>query len=158
MKLYVGLSKYGKGVFAKKNIRDGETILIFRGNILSFEEAKINRAYCLQIGIDKYYGPSGWVDDYVNHSCQPNAGLKNARTLIALQNIQKNEEITFDYSTCLHENNWTMECKCDSLHCRGMIGDFRYIPQLVQKKYLQMGVVPKWILDAMNYDLKAKSI
>ncbi len=36
---------------------------------------------------------------YMNHSCDPNAGIINDRKLVASKDIHKGGEITIDYST-----------------------------------------------------------
>jgi SET domain-containing protein len=51
----------------------------------------------VQVDKNKYLGPSGDFDDLVNHSCNPNSGLKiknKKAILIAIKNIKKGEEIT----------------------------------------------------------------
>jgi len=53
-------------------------------------------------------GPSGGVDDFFNHSCDPNAGLQidgQKVWLVAIKNITQGEEITWDYSTTMDEDD-----------------------------------------------------
>ncbi|MBI2625395.1 MAG: hypothetical protein HYW70_03640 [Candidatus Nealsonbacteria bacterium] len=54
-------------------------------------------------------------------------------------------EITFDYSTTMDEDDWGMDCQCGSKSCRGRIRDFKYLPPDIQKKYLDLGIVPEYI-------------
>jgi len=90
----------------------------------------------LQIGYDKYL---------VNHSCNLNAGIKNNVILFAIKNIKKGEEIKFDYSTTVDEDDWTMKCECHQKNCRKIIKDFKYLPKNTQKKYLKLGIVQRFI-------------
>jgi len=81
----------------------------------------------VQVTPDHYMGPSGRIDDLVNHSCDPNAGLRFTDTgvfLVAVRAIQPGEEIAWDYSTTLRESNWHMICQCRSEGCRRVIGNF----------------------------------
>ncbi len=73
-------SKSGKGVFANKNFKKGEKIIEFMGKLFREEELpapyeKVEDHY-LQIDKKLYMGPSGLLDDFFNHSCEPNSGLK----------------------------------------------------------------------------------
>lgn len=151
--LYVTKSKIkDQGVFASRNIKKGEKICVMKG-----EEIKPNQIDAvvkqgrnpiidpLQIGINSYIN---MIKPYVliNHSCQPNAGLKD-NVLFAIKSIKKNEEIIYDYSTTWFEG---FECKCGSKNCRGYIGDFTSIPKRVRRRYLKLGVVPKFIREAFE--------
>jgi len=67
----------------------------------------------LQIGADEYLGPSGEIDDLVNHSCLPNSAVSignQAIMLVTTQSIAIGEEITFDYSMTSTESpdTWAM--------------------------------------------------
>ena len=153
MKIRLGSSAYGQGVFATERIAEGEKILEFAGPLLRREQLP---ACCertadryLQIGEDMYLGASGALDDYVNHSCSPNSGLvyhSNGVTLVALRVIQAGEELNFDYSTSMDEEEWTMECGCGSPICRGIVEDFVTLPLDRQQYYIKRGVVPQFIL------------
>jgi len=94
-------------------------------------------------------GPSGEVDDFFNHSCDPNAGLKITVTkavLIAIKDISPGQEITWDYSTTMDEDDWEINCNCGSNNCRGKIRDFKYLPPEIQQKYLTLDIVPEYIV------------
>ena len=153
-KIIVKNSKNGAGVFANKNLEKGEVILEFHGELFTREELpkpynEVEDHY-LQIDNDLYMGPSGEADDFFNHSCDPNAGLSFAGKkifLVAIENIADGDEITWDYSTTMNEDDWEMECKCGSKSCRGRIRDFKYLPEKIQKKYLDLKIVPKYITE-----------
>lgn len=93
----------------------------------------------IQVGKDKYLGPSGDYDDFFNHSCNPNSGIKikgNRVILIAIKNIKKGKEITWDYSTTMDEDEWEMCCMCKIKNCRKIIRDFKYLPKKSNKNTL----------------------
>ncbi len=152
-KLVLGESKLGKVVLAGKRFNKNEIIIEFTGLIMKRDELPdlINPEddRYLQIGADKYLGPSGDFDDYFNHSCNPNAGIiiiEDKFFLIAIKNINPKEEITWDYSTTMDEDNWEMNCDCGDKNCRKKIRDFKYLSKDIQKKYISLNIVPDFIL------------
>ena len=150
--LIVKNTKNGKGVFANKKFRSGEIIFEFHGKFFTYEKLptpynEVEDHY-VQIGKSLYMGPSGGIDDFFNHSCAPNTGLKiNGKKvfLIAIEDIMSGDEITWDYSTTMDEDDWEMDCECGSKNCRGRIRDFKYLPQDTRKRYLELGIVPEYI-------------
>jgi len=146
-KTYIAEGKIGLGVFAKIAIGKNEKIGTLLGPEMSLERAideEDNGSNCIQIGDQLYFNSEG-IARRLNHSCDPNAGIKNNRELVALQNIKKDEEISFDYSTTMDEDAWTMKCRCGSKNCRGVIKDFKYLPSDLQRKYLLLGIVQNFI-------------
>ena len=108
--------------------------------------------HALQVGPREFLTSSGDIDDYVNHSCEPNCGIRNDGEhviLFALRDIAKSEEITFDYSTTQTGGFWSMLCQCGSPNCRGMIGDFRDLPAATQQFYLAEGAVLTYLIDEL---------
>lgn len=68
---------------------------------------------------------------------------------MAIHDITSEEEITFDYSTSIDQDSWTMNCRCGSKNCRGVIGEFRLLPNEIQTKYIRLGIVPEYVLKRM---------
>ena len=151
--LIFGQSKNGKAVFANKDFIKDEFIIKFRGKFYTSKDkvrgltAKNN--HFLQIDKDLYLGPTRTLDNYINHSCNSNSGLKisDKVLLFAIRNIKKGEEITFDYSTTMDADGWEMDCMCESKNCRKRIRDFKYLPKKIQQKYIRLGIVPKYIIE-----------
>jgi SET domain-containing protein len=135
MKVYIkSSSQHGKGVFARTPIDAGESIVTFRGPLLTRAEV-CEDDYHLQIGEDLYLGASGDADDYVNHSCEPNAGFGNGLVLIARRAIRPDEEITWDYSSAIDEADFAgFSCQCGAVRCRGTVRSFRYLDQATQEQ------------------------
>src|SRR5438552_11106944 len=101
MMMIVQMSRTGRGVFATQDVSGGALLLRFTGPLLSYQQTT-PQTLALQIGPDLYLGESGCADDCVNHSCDPNAGLRIDGTdvrLYALRDIPDGEQVTFDYST-----------------------------------------------------------
>jgi hypothetical protein len=59
--------------------------------------------------------------DFINHSCEPNAGLDGQVTIVALHRIQPGEEVTIDYAMCDGSSYDEFECECGSALCRGRV-------------------------------------
>jgi SET domain-containing protein len=133
----------GTGVFARRAFAAGAEVLEFLGDRKDVS-AFADLTHALQIGPTTYLSPSGQVDDYVNHSCDPNTGVRDDAgriVLFALKPIATGDEITFDYATTQAGHHWTITCACGSANCRGTIADFRDMPGDRQKFYIDHGAV-----------------
>ena len=148
----VGRSAIGRGVFASQYFEPGQPMLTLGGPVLATPEIRslgADRAYALQIGSAEFMDltPPG---RYLNHSCDPNAGILDDRVLIALRPIVPGEEIRFDYSTAIRQDHWTMECRCGEYLCRRVVLDFHHLPPITQNRYLQLGIVQRFIVDEVR--------
>ncbi len=138
--------RYGRGVFANAKIRKGEAIAAFDGPIYdddfdAWTDDIMNHA--IQIG------PAVWRDSagiarLVNHSCNPNCGIRKRTRIVAMRTIEKGEEITWDYEMTEMNDWWRMKCQCGAPECRKKIGDYRNMPKKVRLKY--KGYISDWIV------------
>jgi hypothetical protein len=138
----------GRGLFADQSYKAGDVILRFEGRTVPAQVVAAmgdEQCYMIQIGRDLYFEPEA-PGRYTNHSCTPNAAIKDDYVLVALSDIHADEQICFDYSTTMSEDNWTMECRCGSPNCRGVIKDFAELPTDLQHRYLGLGVVQSFIV------------
>ncbi len=145
--LTIALCDVGLGVFATGPFHPGDLILLFEGPTYSrFDpmHATPAGANLFQIDRNAYLWPQP-PGLYVNHSCEPNAGVRHSRELTALRRIEAGEEIRFDYSTTMDEDLWTMSCRCGAPGCRGVVRDFRALPPDLQQRYLDLGIVSEFI-------------
>ena len=153
----------GKGVFAASDIKAGETICFMEGEKISLQELgrRLHKnpekeGDALQIDDETYIDME---EEFrcINHSCNPNAGIRGENELFALRDIKKEEEIFYDYSTTMWEDEikikkwlglplWEMSCKCAEKNCRKVIGQFYNLPDVVQKRYITQKAVPQFIL------------
>lgn len=150
--LMVGRSAIGRGVFAGQYFQPGQPILTFGGRVLTRSEMLAlgpDRVYALPIGAGEFLDLTS-PGRYLNHSCDPNAGILDDRALIALRPIVPGEEIRFDYSTAMREDHWTMECRCGEYLCRRVVLDFHHLPPITQNRYLQLGIVQRFIVDEVR--------
>jgi hypothetical protein len=133
-------SKGGRGLFARERVRAGEMLLVWGGDVVTSErlhrmsEDKLRLS--VQIEEDLYLvTPNEGPADWVNHSCDPNAGLLGQIVLVALRDIRAGDEICFDYATSDGSPYDEFECGCASRHCRGHVtGDDWKLPAL-QTRY-----------------------
>jgi SET domain-containing protein len=121
------LHKGGYGVFAIAPIGAGEVLLAWGGDVLTAEEFSKQpvrvQQHSLQIEEDLYLVPSGADEpaDYVNHSCEPNAGMRGQIVLVALRDIDPGEEVCYDYATSDGGPYDEFDCACGAPSCRGKI-------------------------------------
>jgi hypothetical protein len=81
-----------------------------------------------------------------NHSCIPNAGIRNSNQLFAFRDIEMDEEITYDYSSTVGTNvEWWMPCHCMTGDCRGEVGNVLTIPPEVLESYVRADLLPDFI-------------
>ena len=144
------VSKYGKGakgVFAKKDIKKDELLAVFGGYVMTIREeenlAKVASDNSIQISDDFVLGvkKKSELEDasFFNHSCDPNAGFNGQVFLVAMRNIKKEEEITFDYAMVLCKaksaKTYKFKCLCGKDNCRKTLSEDDWeIPEL-QEKY-----------------------
>ncbi len=147
-KVYIADSKIGKGVFAREDIRKGEPIFFLTGKYLTYDEVlKLPGLGHRTIQVDRHaYISPLFPATYINHNCDPNAGIRDDLCFIALRDIPADTEVCFDYSTSMLERDWTMKCGCGSPNCRKVITDFDHLPKDLQRKYIDLGVVQQFIL------------
>jgi SET domain-containing protein len=146
-------SKTGEGLFTITNIPANVPVLELKGELLQGDDPKSNHSDVKQIGKNIYLSLSGDIDDYVNHSCNPNCNLYivgNRAFLYSLYVITAGSEITFDYSTSSTDNvgEWKMECQCGSSNCRKVISGFQYLDPDLQDDYKKRGIVPLFMRHA----------
>jgi len=149
------------GIFATENIKEGEEIYILKGKEKNTKEIKKQILDKKQIDNLLQTSNNSYLilnkpGIYFNHSCKPNAGIKEKLTLIAIKNISKDEEITFDYSTTIWEDwgeqypTFEMKCNCQSQDCRKVIEEFPKLPEKIKIKYKKLGILPNFILKKMS--------
>lgn len=145
--LRVGDCPLGRGLFAVDGFRENELILVLHGPRYDREDpihGMAEGANLLQTGARTYILLQN-PGVFANHSCDPNAGIRDNRRLVAIRPIGPGEEIRFDYSTTMDEAFWTMPCRCGASSCRGLVQDFHTLPAPVQRRYLDLDVVQRFI-------------
>ena len=139
--------KTGAGLFATEKISQNELIFPIEGNLRHDAYTK-EEALTIFVN-DLNIAPGIWITPhdtnpwrYVNHSCNPNIGLKqieNTFMVIALRNIEAEEELTIDYSITENNPYWQLQesCACQTQNCRKIIRAACTLPPALFEKYQQ---------------------
>jgi hypothetical protein len=128
----------GRGVFAARRIEAGELVWDYSGDEKWIQDIPSELwQYCFQVDYDKYVVPRregpGW---FMNHSCEPNCVIMGRTRIVALRRIEQGEEVTFDYSTNVGWDGFSMECSCGSLNsCRKVVRSYRFLPEELKGRY-----------------------
>lgn len=150
----IGISKFGKGLFATNSIPKGSIITNISGSAMQFDEAASlgdKESYPFQVGLSDYIAPNlNTIWQYINHCCEPNCGVNENFEIVAIRNIKNGEELFYDYSTTMLEKHWTMKCMCNAPNCRHIIADFDTLLPNRQQYYLKKGVVQHYIKQYLN--------
>ena len=147
----------GKGLFAGENIKKGEVIRRITG-VMKFKVNKnkkdaLDNPNWIGVAQDQWIDPDKFFK-FINHSCDPTAGVKGRFICVALRDIKEGEEITFDYSTIEADDLWEMKCCCGSKKCRKNIRSIKYLPVSNFKKYFpHISSYFKKLYIQMNKDL-----
>lgn len=135
----------GYGVFVTEDVSKGKVLFIMKGRIVQFiastKRDAMKHPHRVGVGKNLWMEPDTRFVRYINHSCNPNVGIRGRVTFVALRNIRKGEEITFDYSIS-EDSQWQMRCACGSKRCRGIIGGIRTLPRPVFDSYVPF--VPRY--------------
>ncbi len=117
----------GKAVFARSVIEPGGLIGIWSGRIVGARELETLpediRAHTVQVEEDLYLASlsADAPPDFINHSCEPNAGLSGQIAIIAMRCIMPGEEVCIDYAMCDGSPYDEFTCACRSAPCRRKI-------------------------------------
>lgn len=138
--------KFGWAVFAKENIRRGEVVAVFDGAIYDdhfdgWTDDLLN--HTVQIGKAKWRDSKG-LARWMNHSCEPNCGIKGLYRVVAMRDVAAGEQLTWDYEMTEKSSWWRMQCKCGSPGCRRVIGNYLRMPRSVREKY--KGYISRWLV------------
>jgi SET domain-containing protein len=129
---------HGRGVFALTAITVGESILQYRGKLLSWKEAQHEHARSgAQVGHTFFFDlDDGYVIDggqggnsarWLNHSCAPNCEAQQEGRrifIVALRAIKQGDELFIDYQLGVQGDRSAAvkrmyACHCVSKRCRG---------------------------------------
>lgn len=135
-------AQLGRRAVALRLIRAGERIVEWSGREISGAEtaglSAHDREQLLQVDDDAFLHAgldSLAAADFINHSCEPNCGFVDARTLVAMRDITAGESITFDYAMSDTNTFVVFDCRCATSACRGrMTGEDWRLPEL-QSRY-----------------------
>lgn len=128
---------HGKGVYAARSIKEGDTVLEYKGEIITWRQALKRHPHDPDqphhtfyfhlddghvIDARKSAAPAKWI----NHSCNPNleARQDGYRVFLeALRDIEPGEELFYDYALIIEGRKTAKDkkdhaCLCGSSNCR----------------------------------------
>jgi hypothetical protein len=130
----------GFGLVAAEFIPKETFIIQYIGEVLSInseegkrrlnEYSKSTCTYMMRLSAKEVIDPTykGNMARFINHSCDPNCETRkwNVRGeievgIISIKDIQKGEELTFDYKFDVYQTPFT-RCLCGSAKCKGYLG------------------------------------
>ena len=126
----------GNGIFAQELLKKGELLAVFGGVVYEWDTfinlPERERSLCIQVEENLFLVPRPIGDgDYVNHCCNPNAGLSGQIALVAMRDIQPGEEICFDYAMSDTMAYDEFACECGAPNCRRSVtGSDWQLPEL----------------------------
>lgn len=119
--------KGGMGVFARKPVLKGEVLVVWGGVIRNWSQLRklpedLQR-HSIQVEEELFQVPASAYDppDFVNHSCNPNAGMSGQIALVAMRDIARGEEICMDYAMCDATPYDEFDCHCGESLCRSQV-------------------------------------
>jgi len=134
---------HGKGLFAREHIEAGEIVAVKGGHILTRQqwaelEPRLGPAE-IQISEELFIAPVRREERdgamlYTNHSCDPNIAIQGQIVFLAMRGIAPDEELTHDWATT-DDMEYTMECRCGSVKCRGTVTGKDWMRRELQERY-----------------------
>ena len=131
----------GWGSFAVETIEPGEVLACFGGTPMdraTFDTMDADRrSRSIQIEDDTFIlgPPLREPGDSVNHSCNPNGGMRNAVQVIAMRRIDPGEELSFDYAMADGSDYDEFDCQCGTPECRGRVSGNDWTRHDLQRRY-----------------------
>jgi len=131
----------GYAVFARSVIEPGELVGIWSGRVVATDAldtlTEAIRHHTVQIEEDLFLASTSENEppDFINHACEPNAGLDGQIAIVALRRILPGEEVTIDYAMCDGSPYDEFDCACGSVICRGKVTGNDWRNPVLWKRY-----------------------
>lgn len=147
----------GRGLFARGAIPPGEVIAVKGGAIMdaaafSLVQDQVSPAE-IQIEDHLYIAPRSAeeVDANIlclNHSCDPNVGVRGQITFVTIRSVPAGGELTIDYAMIDGDPSVRMDCSCGTPACRKVITGDDWRRQDLQRRYA--GYFSRYLADRFN--------
>jgi uncharacterized protein len=135
---------HGCGLFAVADIAKDEIVAVKGGHIVDRKTLREKIALRLgpveiQIDDDLFIAP---VTDeerelsmlYLNHSCDPNLGVRGDIIFVAMRDIRAGEELTHDWAMT-DDDDYSVECNCGEANCRQILTGKDWQRSDLQERY-----------------------
>ncbi len=133
---------HGIGMFATATFKEGEVVLIWADSYTDragAEQAMAEGKGTMQwdedvFSVETEVYPEAYA---INHSCDPNAWMLDAYTVVARRYIAEGEEVMIDIAMFEADEGsvcpW--ECNCGSSICRGVVTGKDWRDPVLQERY-----------------------
>jgi len=119
-------------LFALRPYQPGEVIANFSAGTISAEPTYLT----VQVGVGKHITLQPEFLQYINHSCNPNVFFNTTTMqLVALKELQPEEEMTFFYPSTEWKMTQSFSCYCGDAGCLGEIKGAAYLTKEAQEKF-----------------------
>ncbi len=131
----------GKSVVARSVIEAGELVGVWSGHIVRGEELDTLpeeiRRHTVQVEEGLYLASftASEPPDYINHSCEPNCGLRGQIAIVAMRRILPGQEVTIDYAMCDGSPYDEFDCACGAPTCRGRVSGDDWRDPVLWERY-----------------------
>src|SRR5262249_544924 len=136
---------HGRGLFATGDISKDEIVAVKGGHIVDRKTLREQITPGLgpveiQIDDDLFIAPVTEEERelsmlYLNHSCDPNLGLRVEITFVAMRDIRAGEELTHDWGMT-DDDDYSIECNCGAPACRKTLTGKDWQRPDLQKRYV----------------------
>ena len=126
------LSNNQNALFATQVFQPGELIADFSAGTIAAAPTYLT----VQVGIDKHITLQPEFLQYINHSCDPNVFFNTTTMqLVALKEVQPEEEMTFFYPSTEWEMSQSFLCNCGNKDCLQLINGSSHLSAETLSKY-----------------------
>jgi SET domain-containing protein len=147
----------GRGLFAREAIAAGEIVAVKGGAIMDAASFALVRDEVspaeIQIEDGLYIAPRSAAEVEtnilcLNHSCNPNVGVRGQITFVAMRTIPAEAELTIDYVMIDGDPDERMACACGARECRGIVTGDDWRRRELQRRYA--GYFSRYIQDRLG--------
>ena len=136
---------HGRGLFAMSDIAKDEIVAVKGGHIVDRKTLREKITPVLgpvEIQVDDHLFIAPITNEerelsmlYLNHSCNPNLGMRGEITFVAMRDIRDGEELTHDWAMT-DDDDYCVECNCGTLDCRKTLTGKDWRRPDLQKRYV----------------------
>ena len=154
----------GRGLFAREVIAAGEIVAVKGGAVMDAAAFALIKHQVspaeIQIEDGLYIAPRT-ADEVeanilcLNHSCDPNVGVRGQITFVAMRDIPRGAELTIDYAMIDGDPRERMDCACGARECRRLVTGDDWRRAELQRRYA--GYFSRYIDDRLPREGEGRS-
>lgn len=148
------ISGKGRCAICLDTFEPGDLIAVWGGLVISLTDAlelpdrDLSQCVLVEEGLVLWTaGLAQSAADWINHSCDPNAGIRGQVSIVAMRRIHPGEEVCIDYAMCPTPRADDFSCACGSPRCRGHVSSDDWLLPEIQQRY--RGFVSNVVVDRL---------